>query len=469
MTTAQALIDRARRVGVAGALCLFEPKAQIGDPLRLAGLDRSLDLRPNVGHRTSVWRIDEVTITYRSASTAADDALYLATEQPAVFFDGFATQPLPAARALACVAQVAATRFYEPASMIAARIRAADPVVTAEPDRLRFESFSRCAGVHARLDLTEDGLDVRTSAPGTTNVDFNPPVREALAKITRRDPLRLTVGSDAVGVHTLDESIIERRVPLPERWVKGFGEVQVAVMRMAPVLELDHVAARRFLDGLPAGKSTVWVVGRDLRIARSWQPGAVCLAGTSRLRILRPLARYATSLRAFSDPEAQDATAVAWVLGLPGGRISVTLSPDTSRGFSGEGGMLLDLVSTVPPTDSSTELPTDAAGLTWLGLQGRIGFDAADQACFWRHLPYPEEALRAEPPRLRDARALVSEVRPDADGGWLVQSGTSAYRVQLEPAGFRCTCPWIAKHGTARGPCKHVLAAAIVAHDKASV
>jgi SWIM zinc finger len=412
--------------------------------------------------------IDEVTVTYRSASTVADDAVYLATERPALFFDGFATHPLPTARALACVAEVAATRFYEPASMIAARIRAADPVVTAEPNRLRFESFSRCAGVHARFDLTEDGLDVRASAPGTTNVDFNPPARAALAKITRRDPLRLTVGADAVGVHTLEGTVVERRVPLPERWVKGFGEVQVAVMRMAPVLELDHVAARRFLDGLPAGKSTVWALGPSLRITRSWQPGAVCLAGTSRLRILRPLARYATSLRAFSDPDASDATAVAWVLGLPGGRITVTLSPDASRGFSGEGGMLLDLVSAPPEIGSSTELPADAATLTWLGLQGRIGYDAADQACFWRHLPYPDEALRADPPRLRDARALVSGVRSHPDGGWLVESGTSGYRVQIDAAGFRCTCPWVARHGTSRGPCKHVLAAAIVARATTS-
>ena len=74
--------------------------------------------------------------------------------------------------------------FYTPAAMIAAAILgAADPVVTAEPDRLRFESFSACCGVHARFDLHPDGLDVRACRPGTTNVDFNPPMREALGAL----------------------------------------------------------------------------------------------------------------------------------------------------------------------------------------------------------------------------------------------------------------------------------------------
>ncbi len=39
----------------------------------------------------------------------------------------------------------------------AAAIR--DPVVTSHEDRLRFESFSGCCGVYARLDVLPGGLD----------------------------------------------------------------------------------------------------------------------------------------------------------------------------------------------------------------------------------------------------------------------------------------------------------------------
>src|SRR5688572_27687634 len=116
----------------------------------------------------------EIVLRYRAPSNASDGAVRFATTQgrqrSGVFFDGYADYGAASARALLAVADVAATRFYEPAAMVQARIRRADPVVTAEPDRLRFESFSACAGAHARFDLLEDGLDVRSCEPGTTNV-----------------------------------------------------------------------------------------------------------------------------------------------------------------------------------------------------------------------------------------------------------------------------------------------------------
>src|SRR5262249_61558614 len=135
--------------------------------------------------------------------------------------------------------------------VVAAAARAGDPVATAEPGRLRFESFSVCCGVHARFDLREDGLDVRECVPGTTNVDFNRPMREALGALGGHDPLRITVGPDALAVRTPAGSVVERRVPLPDRWVKGFGEVQIATADAVPLFELNAIAARRFLRALP--------------------------------------------------------------------------------------------------------------------------------------------------------------------------------------------------------------------------
>jgi hypothetical protein len=436
----------------------------------------------------------EVSVSYPAASSATAEAVRLATsisERPAVFFDGYTEHPIEAGRALLAVANVATRRFHEPATMVAARIRAADPVVTAEPDRLRFESFSQCAGAHARFDLVEAGLDVRTCVPGTTNVDFNEPVRAALAGLTRHEPLRLTVGWDSLVVQTVDDTVVERRVPLPERWVKGFGEVQIALTGAPPLLDLDHVRAQRFLNGLPGGRAggaTAWAVaaGGAVRIGQSWRPGAVCLAGASRLRALLPLARFATGLRAYAHPDTKEPTAVAWVLTLPGGRVTLTLSPEPNRGFSGEGGLLLNLVDARAQNDAaalgrtlatrarfSVSEAADAGNvtprrvataLTWLGLYGHLGFDVTDQVYFWRHLPYPDDILRAEPPRLRDARALAADgaVTRASDGEWRVTSGGAEYRASISADGFACTCPWGARHRTARGPCKHVLAGALV-------
>ena len=91
------------------------------------------------------------------------------------FFRGFLTHPGPAAQALLVTAAVAR------ASHAVARPVNLDPVVTCNTDRLRFESFSGCCGVHARTDILPAGLGNEPAASGTTNVDFNPDMRAALA------------------------------------------------------------------------------------------------------------------------------------------------------------------------------------------------------------------------------------------------------------------------------------------------
>lgn len=405
-----------------------------------------------------------------------------------LFFDGFAEHAAPAAQALLCVARVARTSFYDLSAMIAAR----DPVVTAGADRLQFESFSTCCGVHARFDLLPEGLDAREMTAGTTNVDFNQPMRDALARISGREPLRIRVGADSVEVHTLKGSVVERRVPLPERWVKGFGEVQLALTAATPVLELDRAGTRRLLNALPtagrAGDMNVWVEqsGGGVRLVPTRRTGSVWLASPARLAMLRPLARLATRMTAYADPDTDGPIAVGWVLDLPGSRFCLTLSPDRSRGFSGEGGLLLDLVSGQAAEDAAvlgaattaervtlaeatsllgaTEARAQAA-MTWLGVHGQVGYDPVERTFFIRHLPYPDALLAADPPRLRGARKLADagKVTLVADGAASVRSEGREHRSRIDGGDYACTCPWIAKHGTSRGPCKHVLAAAIQA------
>jgi hypothetical protein len=218
----------------------------------------------------------------------------------------------------------------------------------------------------------------------------------------------------------------------------------------------------------------------------------VSVAAPARVRALEPLARFASTLTAYGDPESDQPTTTAWSLRVPGGRVTITLSPDRTRGFSGEGGQLMDLVSavtadaavslersldgrhrfTVAEAAEASGAPADTirAQLTWLGIHGHLGFDVADREFFRRHLPYPEDALRREPPRLRDARMLVENgaVMTLGDGSTRVTSGEREYRVLVDGASYRCTCPWVAKHGTARGPCKHVLASAIARDSRSA-
>ncbi len=94
--------------------------------------------------------------------------------------------------------------------------------MTSNEDRLRFESFSGCCGVYARLDVLPGGLDGDVLESGTTNVDVNPPLQEALARVGGGEPLHLSVGPEDLTVTTLDDAVVERKVKLPERWLRGW-------------------------------------------------------------------------------------------------------------------------------------------------------------------------------------------------------------------------------------------------------
>ena len=435
----------------------------------------------------------ELVYSYVRPSTVSASGMQLVTsgetEVAEPYFRGFLERPDQGAAALLCVARVARTRFYVPPGSAARGDR--DPVVTSEPGALRFESFSACCGVHARFDVTPDGLDAESSTPGTVNVDFNEPMRASLARITARAPLHMQVGFDAVEVTTLDGPSVERRVPLPERWIKGFSEVQLAVAGLRPALELDAVTAQRFLRGLPrgnAGRATLWARPGPggTRLAARPGVGAVCVAAPDRLRVLEPVARHLTGLRAYAEPDTEAAS--VWVAELPGGRLLVTLSPHFARGFSGEGGLLDDLADEALAIEAEfldralhgrwrfTDSDLTATGLdvararralTWLGAHGRIGFDPVEQVWFRRELPFPPERLAADPPRLRDAKALVTAgavVFGAGDGEVLVDSGDKRYAVRLDPA--RCSCPWWSKHPGDRGACKHLLAARLAAAQR---
>ncbi|WP_370410570.1 SWIM zinc finger family protein [Streptomyces fradiae] len=400
------------------------------------------------------------------------------------FFSGFLTSPQVAARGLLAVADVAAARYYQrmrPGSL--------DPVVTGNGDRLRFESFSGCGGVYARLDVLSAGLDGAETGHGTTNVDVNNPLREALSRLTGGDPLHLRVGPEELAVTTLDGPVVEKKVPLPDRWLRGFAEAQVSSAGFDLRAELSGAEAVRFLRSLPRsqarGRGPMWVVqqGRTLRPTTRPVPGAVCLAGPDRLIALERVLRHATALRVYGPvPDGAAAAPSAWEVELPGMRLTLTLSPDPARGFSGEGGVLealateeaaqdAELVSVLlawePRIDladlaEQSGLPVDRvrAALTRLGTAGRVGYDVAEAAYFHRELPYDADRAERHNPRLLSARALLAEGAVTLDGELAtVASGERRYQVRETAHGrLTCTCTWWADYRGRRGPCKHALA-----------
>ena len=167
----------------------------------------------------------------------------------ATFFTGFVDRPDVTAAGLLAVADVAGSRYADVG--LAQRIANLDPVVTASGDRLRFESFSACGGVHARFDLLRDGLGSSEVGFGTTNVDVNQALRTALARVGRAEPLHLAVGPDELRASTPAATHVERKVELPDRWVRGFAEVGTFLSALSVAGRLRGAEIGAFLAQLP--------------------------------------------------------------------------------------------------------------------------------------------------------------------------------------------------------------------------
>jgi hypothetical protein len=415
-----------------------------------------------------------------------------------VFFTGFVTRPDITAAGLLAVADVAGSRYAD--AGLAARLASLDPVVTAGGDRLRFESFSACNGVHARFDLLPDGLGSSEVGHGTTNIDVNQPLRTALARVDRATPLHLAVGADELRASSPEATHVERTVALPDRWVRGLAEVPALAAAMTPVAELRGPAIGQFLASLPrtappGPKLHVVPMPGRWRTTTATTPTGFPLPGAARLRGLDRIARHATRLVVHANPHGS----TAWVLDVPGARLTLVLSPDPFRGFSGEGTLLtlltrpdaemhgrtladhLDWSGLIDPTGLATATGQSdgdvASGLAWLAASGRLGYDLVDHAWFHRELPIDSEKILRRHPRLTSAQALAADGAVNDDGpdgtAWTVRGTRDTYTVTTRgdshtgqgghslSTSLVCTCPWETEHASGRGPCKHILAVVI--------
>jgi hypothetical protein len=438
-------------------------------------------------------------VTYRATSTlnrtSDGERLDLATalgvtptglvENP-VFFTGFVTRPDITAGGLLAVADVANTRYAD--AGLAKRVANLDPVVTAGGDRLRFESFSLCNSVYARFDLLPDGLGSCEVSFGTTNVDINQPLRTALARIGRAETLHLAVGSEELRAATLDGGThIERKVALPDRWVRGLAEVPALTSSMRLHGELTGPAIVRLLAALPRTQPPGPTLHIQVRpsgwtVGHRQTPGSFPIPGATRLRGAERLLRHAHRIRTYATANGT----TAWLIDVPGGRMTLALSPDPYRGFSGEGTLLLQLTDHQAEVHGRSLLDTlgwsatvDAAdlarrtgltghqvasGLAWLSASGRLGFDLADNAWFHRELPVDTEKVLRRNPRLKAAHELYENggVTAAQAGTWHVQGTVQNHKVTTVPgSGPRCTCQWDSEYTGTRGPCKHILAVAL--------
>lgn len=400
------------------------------------------------------------------------------------FFWGNVSQPFILARCLITLSNIVRSSFnLSPFQMALLK----DPIVTAGNERLRFEGFSHCAGVYARVDVLPDGLDGEFLENGTTNIDFNQPMITALGSIRQNEKIILSVGEKEVGLYKDDLEIIERKVPLPLKWIKGLSTVQIYLSESEKLYTFNKIQTQQLFRGIPKGpvKSDYYLMIRGSKPMFSpvKSTNAICIGGLHRLRLLEPLLPYIDHMEVFPHPNMQSTT---WQLSMGNIRFSFSLSRESWRGFSGEGAVLDSLIDHVSDEwidaldkyayanqsfnaalltlDHNISI-TKANNLTGrLAAMGLLGYDLNDKEFFYRRLPFNLNRIAGLNPRMKNAEKLIEDGKvtvlsdkKDRIEARVEGSGVH-HTVIIEDQKERCTCEWFSKYQGERGPCKHVLA-----------
>lgn len=432
--------------------------------------------------------------TFTGATSCVDNCLNLALapglgidgfSDSLSFFKGFTTQPQVVARSLVALSDITATRYYNYTPE-----RERDPILSAHGDRLRAECFSACNGVYACFELMGSALDGGDIGFGTTNVDINSDSRVFLSKVSSQSLLHLNVGRDGLRASTRTQSLSERPVVMPQRWVPALGNIAQILTGFTEAFRVNAAGAKVFLATLPPASATTrsaWLscTGNSVRVAARPVPGSVTVPGIHRLSALKRLLPHAQGLTVFMPDDSTVGALVS--LELSGARITLALTDEAWRGFSGEGSLLVglaeesgrqdaELVSTVLAFDPviDTDVLIEDTGLTpdrldsalaLLAGSGRVGWDPHARAYYHRELPDDHDKVIRANPRLGAAQKLKESGMIRSHGSdWVVSSGKREYVVRLGSVlghleqGASCSCRWHFAHEGNRGPCKHILA-----------
>lgn len=326
-----------------------------------------------------------------------------------------------------------------------------DPVVTVHPDRVFFEAFSSDQSAYGVVIADRACFEPQQPVQhGTTNVDFTAWLWAALAEMRSSRETFFHVGAEGFEVSTTGAGArFERKVDIPDDWVRGFLQLQGAMalpgtrLRARPV---DLLAAIRFLRYTKSkvspralryefepGQDAALVLEpweysiplrgaehayADRRVIRTW--------GRRRLALLEPLLPFADSVdvflkgRALPSFYAVTLPGVTFVLGLSGwtaqrwtssGSFDLLVNPGASAQCKPQVLSVLKerLAASVQEiaSEAAVDVPTASSALMGLCAEGCCIHDLESRQYRHRELfPTPIDTARLYPP---DARKEESE------------------------------------------------------------
>ena len=400
-----------------------------------------------------------------------------------------------------------------------------DPIVSVQPDATFFEAFSLDESTYARVKLPHEQTRTQTSPVyGTTNIDFSGALERELVRTRPYRPLHLTVGADSVQVDTGVSSTVEKKIDLPETWVRGLVEVQAALSlaptsltlkasALADVLarlesEREKHGPRSLLFTLVPGelpRVTVEPWGEEFVVAdepySGVEPRSMKVWGRRRLRVLQDLLPLVSEVKVDLIDSGLPSF---WSVELDGIELTIGISGWTSQDWAGRARFSAMIpASAAPPemveaaadalreqhslsVDDAAHIlnvqPRDARTiLQRLCVAGTAMFDPDGGIYRWRAL-FPNLNLESgEGPGLEERRGVdmyhqggtritSDELSPEGrEIDATVSDGerTSNTRIRRDEDGrivyAQCDCSHFRYHKLRLGPCRHIIATSLAA------
>jgi hypothetical protein len=395
-----------------------------------------------------------------------------------------------------------------------------DPIVSVHPDKTYFEAFSADESVYARVTLPHEAVEFSEPPQlGTTNIDFSLDLEREFYRARNYRPLHLNVGLGAVELSTAVTTVREKKIDLPESWVKGLVEVQAALSlastdlvidswRLADVLAMlegrrETEGPRSLLFELKPGEPVSVVVepwnDRVLLSSEPWkgkEPRSIKVWGRRRLRVLTNLLTITDSV---SVRLLDSGMPSFWSVQLAGIGLTIGLSGWSAQDWAGHTRFsafvprtefdITDVhqarfflktsysanVSTVA-TNLNIKPSVARALLQHLCQQGVAMFDPDSDKYLARELFPNGEILKESPAGLEESRGLnlaqqatfsqytdeltLQERTVSSLISYEGESKTTLVRFDSDGrATFgECTCNYFRYNKLKKGPCRHMVA-----------
>ena len=115
-----------------------------------------------------------------------------------------------------------------------------DPVITVHNDQVSFEAFSIDESVYGCLSVAMDEFDLLQKPElGTTNIDFSAKLEKEMQRFRSYTDVTLSINPEGF---TVDNDIVpeyvEKKIDLPDTWIKGFNQVSSAAALSGIEIEL---------------------------------------------------------------------------------------------------------------------------------------------------------------------------------------------------------------------------------------